>query len=265
MAEFPALPFWTDAYLGDTTHLNTTEHGAYLLLLITAWRTSDCALPDDDKLLARYARCDTRQWKKLRPIIEPFFTIRGGKWRQGKLTDVRQALSEKREKAAANGRASALKRQGRHSTKREQSDTQATNEASTERELTKTITSKEEESLPLVPSPARAADCFNEVCLAADWTARTDAQRVEGLSIVDGWLASGFDLNLDILAGIKAARSRKPERTRSLKRFTSTIRGKHTDRQGVRCNGETGDLHRQQQARDLVADLAGHLSVGAER
>jgi hypothetical protein len=43
MAEFPALPLWTDAYLGDTRHLSQSEHGAYLLLLITAWRTPNCS------------------------------------------------------------------------------------------------------------------------------------------------------------------------------------------------------------------------------
>jgi uncharacterized protein YdaU (DUF1376 family) len=121
MAEFPALPLWTDAYLGDTTHLTTIEHGAYLLLLMTAWRTKDCALPDDDRLLARYARCNAGQWKRLRPIIEPFFVVENGHWRQGRLTDEAVAVRRKKDAAAANGRASALKRQGRHSTERDAS------------------------------------------------------------------------------------------------------------------------------------------------
>lgn len=135
MAEFPALPLWTDAYLGDTTHLTTIEHGAYLLLLMTAWRTRECRLPDDDKLLARYARCNAGQWKRLRPILAPFFTIENGHWRQSRLTDEAAAVRQKKDRAAANGRASALKRQGRHSTKRDAPLNEATNEASTRIQL----------------------------------------------------------------------------------------------------------------------------------
>jgi uncharacterized protein YdaU (DUF1376 family) len=117
MAEFPALPLWTDAYLGDTTHLTTIEHGAYLLLLMTAWRTRDCALPDDDRLLARYARLNTQQWKRMRPIIEAFFTIENGFWKQGRLTDERGAVERHRlqqsEKGKAGAAAKSLKRQER--------------------------------------------------------------------------------------------------------------------------------------------------------
>jgi uncharacterized protein YdaU (DUF1376 family) len=117
MAEFPALPLWTDAYLGDTTHLTTIEHGAYLLLLMTAWRTRDCALPDDDRLLARYARLNAHQWKRMRPILEPFFAISEGVWRQGRLTDERGAVERHRaqqsEKGKAGVAAKSLKRQER--------------------------------------------------------------------------------------------------------------------------------------------------------
>jgi uncharacterized protein YdaU (DUF1376 family) len=116
VAEFPALPLWTDAYLGDTTHLTTIEHGAYLLLLMTAWRTRDCTLPDDDRLLARYARCTAGQWKRLRPILEPFFVSENGQWRQSRLTDEAVAVRQHRELQSQKGKASALKRKGRHST-----------------------------------------------------------------------------------------------------------------------------------------------------
>lgn len=120
MAEFPAMPLWTDAYLGDTTHLTTIEHGAYFLLLVTMWRTGDCRLPDDDRLLARYTRSQSNQWRRLRPILEPFFVIEGGCWRQRRLTDEREAVQRFRqrqsEKGKKSGEARALKTKGRHLT-----------------------------------------------------------------------------------------------------------------------------------------------------
>lgn len=87
MSEFPALPLWTDAYLGDTTHLTTIEHGAYLLLLMAMWRSKDCRLPSDDKSLARYCRLTTGQWQRIRPTIMDFFHEGDGFITQGRLTD----------------------------------------------------------------------------------------------------------------------------------------------------------------------------------
>src|SRR4051812_4692086 len=87
MAEFPALPLFTDAYLGDTTHLTTIEHGAYLLLLMTAWRSRDCRLPNDDRMLARYTKLTPAQWQRVKPIIEPFFVVTDDGWTQRRLTD----------------------------------------------------------------------------------------------------------------------------------------------------------------------------------
>lgn len=94
MAEFPALPLWTDAYLGDTTHLTTIEHGAYLLLLISMWRTPDKKLPDDDGKLARYARLTKGQWVRIKATLMPFFTVTDGYLTQGRLSDEAEAVRQ---------------------------------------------------------------------------------------------------------------------------------------------------------------------------
>jgi len=116
MAEFPALPLWTDAYLGDTTHLTTIQHGIYLLLLFAAWRSKGCVLPDDDGLLARYAHLTTQQWARHRPTISAFFTIENGKWSNGRLSDEMVAVKRHRDQRSTAGIASALKRQHRNAT-----------------------------------------------------------------------------------------------------------------------------------------------------
>tara|TARA_R110000751_G_scaffold188685_1_gene294663 strand:+ start:114 stop:779 length:666 start_codon:yes stop_codon:yes gene_type:complete len=116
MAQFPALPLFTDAYLGDTTHLTTIEHGTYLLLLMAAWRSKDCKLPDDDKLLARYTKLSNAQWQRIKPIIIPFFTIENGFIFQLRLLDELDTVKRLTMQRSNAGKASALKRKNRQST-----------------------------------------------------------------------------------------------------------------------------------------------------
>lgn len=116
MAEFPAFPLFTDAYLGDTQHLSTIEHGAYLLLLIVAWRSKGSCLPDDDARLAKHARMTRGQWARIAPTIREFFTARDGALYQSRLTDEAKHVRQVREKQREAGRASALKRKDRHAT-----------------------------------------------------------------------------------------------------------------------------------------------------
>lgn len=108
MAQFPAMPLWTDAYLGDTSHLTTIEHGAYLLLLFAMWR-SDGSLPDDDKLLSRYAKLTPGQWARIKPVIMPFFTVRNGRLTQGRLTDELKAVRQHSRKQSDRAKARWLK------------------------------------------------------------------------------------------------------------------------------------------------------------
>lgn len=109
MAEFPYLPLWTDAYLADTTHLTTIEHGAYLLLLMAAWRAGGY-LPDDDRLLRRVTRLGPKQWDRMRPVMETFWRVENGQWSNGRLLDELTAVRQRLQSLSDTGRANALKR-----------------------------------------------------------------------------------------------------------------------------------------------------------
>jgi len=65
MSEAPSMPMYWDAYLADTTHLTTEEHGAYMLLLAAMWRRNG-TVPDDDKDNARILGLSVAKWKRVK-------------------------------------------------------------------------------------------------------------------------------------------------------------------------------------------------------
>ena len=112
MADLNGLTIWTDAYLGDTRHLSTLEHGAYFLLLLCAWRSPSNDLPDDDKLLARICGLRIDRWQRLRPVIMAFWTQRAnGRWAQKRLDKEKIWTLTKGEKMSLNAKAKWLKSQ----------------------------------------------------------------------------------------------------------------------------------------------------------
>jgi len=95
------MPLHIADYLADTGRLNTTQHGAYLLLLMEIWRNGP--MRDDVDELAAVARTDARTWKKsIWPTIEPFFQIAEGRVDQKRLAKERAKaleISDKRRDA----------------------------------------------------------------------------------------------------------------------------------------------------------------------
>lgn len=103
MSQFPHLPLFTDAFLADTGHLSAQETGAYLLLLMVAWRSPECRLPDDDAKLARWARLDARTWRRIKPTVMEFWSLQSGFWMQKRLSREREFVSKRAEVARQNG------------------------------------------------------------------------------------------------------------------------------------------------------------------
>lgn len=117
MAKAPFMPLYTSDYLGDTGHLSTEEHGAYLLILMQMWNAGG-ALPADPSKLARVARCSTKKWLAMQDTVLAFFNIDGNQITSNRLTKERQKVEAKTEvrraAGAMGGTAKALKTKEQH-------------------------------------------------------------------------------------------------------------------------------------------------------
>lgn len=92
------MPLNVGDYLADTGHLSTTEHGAYLLLIMHYWRKRE--LPSEDRQLAAIAKLQLRIWLDIKPTIQAFFF---DGWRHKRVESELQRRLEVSEKRAAAG------------------------------------------------------------------------------------------------------------------------------------------------------------------
>jgi uncharacterized protein YdaU (DUF1376 family) len=79
----PWFPFYVGDYVRDTARLTTEAHGAYLLLMLDYWVNG--APPDDDETLATITKLPVSIWKKRRPMLVKFFTVKDGVWLHGRI------------------------------------------------------------------------------------------------------------------------------------------------------------------------------------
>lgn len=80
MAEFAALPLFTDSWIADTAHLTRIERGLYFDLIVLMWRTPECRVPNDMAWLMRRLQCAENERETLSMIIEEF-TVGDGNFR----------------------------------------------------------------------------------------------------------------------------------------------------------------------------------------
>jgi len=106
MSALPYIPLFVADYLADTSHLSTTEHGAYLLLIMNYWQRGS-ALPSGDAHLCRIARLTAKEWASVKPSIAPFFEETDGEWRHGRIEAELAKVRSKSKTRAKAGKASA--------------------------------------------------------------------------------------------------------------------------------------------------------------
>lgn len=230
MALYPALPLFTDAYLADTRHLTTEEHGAYLLLLMCAWRSTNCELEDNDKTLARIAGLSPTKWRRIKPTIAQLFMIEEGVWWQKKLravySDVACRVARNKANGARGGRARAAR-----SSKSKGVDCPAPNRLAPGKPTSETVangqatkTKTKSKQPPLADELKGAGKEAVQADIPAGlregqnvWRKHIAAACPNGTMLDDTvihlWWAAGVDLKLDILPTIEAVAAREVDRT----------------------------------------------------
>ena len=99
------MPLYVGSYLANTTHLTTEQHGAYLLLILAAWKR-DGRLPADDCQLASICKMTAPSWRKNRAVLLEFFERDGDAFTHDRVTAERekaQQLSETRRQVGKLG------------------------------------------------------------------------------------------------------------------------------------------------------------------
>lgn len=101
MSSTPYMRFYPGDWKQKTQHLEAEVRGVYLEMILHIFANG--ALPDNDEALARIGGVTVRAFRKMRPMLEPFFIMPG--WRQVRAEEEREVARAKSKKAAESANA----------------------------------------------------------------------------------------------------------------------------------------------------------------
>lgn len=193
------MPFYVTDYLGDTMHLTTVQHGAYLLLLLACWKSGG-ELADDDATLATITRLSAADWRKHGATLRAFFKSDGER-----LTHVRVLAELEKAQKLSDARSESGKKGGRPP-KEKQEETNRFPDALANDKQTETPSPSPTSSLRSEVRRASALPCPNGVTEQTwrDWLALRKAKRAPVTeTVVDGAAAEAMKASMTLDAFLR--------------------------------------------------------------
>lgn len=103
------MPLYISDYMADTMHLNTEQHGAYLLLIMAAWKSGG-TLPNSPDQLQAITRLSPAKWKTCEPILKPYFMVTEESWSHKRVIDELERAKKNSEARSKSGKKGASSR-----------------------------------------------------------------------------------------------------------------------------------------------------------
>jgi len=124
MPKPPYFPCYVNDFAADpkVEAMDTAEVGAYFLLLLKAWKEEPAGtVPNDDKVLARWARVSYEQWEIMREsVMAPWKLQTDNRWHQKRMEQEWESMMSRRERRAKAGREAMNRRWGNNVSSRNQ-------------------------------------------------------------------------------------------------------------------------------------------------
>jgi uncharacterized protein YdaU (DUF1376 family) len=103
------MPLYISDYLADTMHLSAEQHGAYMLLLMAAWKSGG-RLPNSPDQLQAICRLNPAKWKASEPVLKAFFFVNGEYWLHERVRkELAKAVKNTEAKALAGAKGAAAR------------------------------------------------------------------------------------------------------------------------------------------------------------
>jgi uncharacterized protein YdaU (DUF1376 family) len=226
-------------FIGGTMHLSLEEKGAYSIVLDLMYGTGG-PIEDDAQRIARVAGCSTKRWNIIRSRLITLGKLHAldGKLSNQRAENQMKTEDKERENLSENGAKGGQKTAQNRAPPNENKDIGE-----------KGLTPPEQQAQKLRYSEAQNAEAKGSAKEEGTARAVVIGQKVTDImgvtndprwlgnwSMVQGWLADGFDAELDILPTVTATVEKLRRLGRSMPKtlnyFTPIIRENHRIRQG---------------------------------
>jgi uncharacterized protein YdaU (DUF1376 family) len=204
------MPLYVADYMADAGHLSTTEHGAYLLLIMSYWqRGAAFRAPDEQALnvrLANVVRMSNGEWLRAVPVLSEFFQVSiedGVTWSHKRIESELAKFRAKSLQAKEAGLASAQRRLNGRSTGVQH----PSNHTDTD-----TDTDTKETPIPLSAPKAGAVDIWFETDFWPKWLRRPDDDLPGPALKAARSVAKTVAIRKQIMAAVEACRADRQEK-----------------------------------------------------